>query len=1044
MRGAPAPEEPRRQPPLRRPGTRLVRPVPARRGLPVGLIAGVGALGVAAVVLVVWLLARGGGDGKKPPEDFPPPPGGKVTTPTPAGAPTFRAEWKELKIEGETPPGRSNMTTAMTYDSKRKISVLFGGHWVHMNDLWTLDLAATRWTCLQKNDPNGPEVKAGTRPGGTMERHFDYDEGNDLYWSQHWWAFDPNAGSWRKGPASIEGFSPAGGTWVDRPGWAYYPEGRGFLFWKPTGEKSKNNCAFLDLAGGKKTEALPDGDVPCRYVDGGLAYDRKNKVFVLFGGSDGKKCMDDTWTFGPVTKEWRQARPAVSPPARWYHKLVWHDKLGALVMARGAGEGKGNWLNDLWVYETAADRWTEVKPATAPPPGHSATCYDASQDAVVLFNDKGQTWTCKIERVAGTPPPPPTPAEVSPWQGAWKRMGGKLSYHNHCAAAFDTKRGLYGVVFADFQVWAYSLAADKWEQLSEPVKGDGETFPMGINDLALVYDPARDGLLAVGGRAAGTLLFAPESRKWSVLDKSGAQVPALACGGEQILRLSSGANTHLFFFHRLDRAKSGWEELKCRLPPARVYPGDAMVYDPPRKRFLLFSGSKELNDTWAYDPAKNAWTELKPLASPLARQLLSTCYDSENDLVVMHGGAYQNKLQDTWVFDAARNSWFEVTPAEKPSVGTGNIEYDPANKCCIAWNASGTGYGDPRAGEVWTLKISPAGPAKTPTPTPAGPAAFRAEWKELKLAGESPLRRNAITTNMTYDTKRRVSVLFGGAGEFPGFGYSSGNDLWTLDLAAGRWTCLQKNDPKGPEVAAGTRPMMTREHHFSYDEANDLYWIQHWWAFDPNTGRWRKAPASISGFAPASTTRPGWAYYPEGRSFLFWVASAEGGTCYYLDLVAGRCESLPAGTAPPRYVDGGLAYDRKQKVFVLFGGTPYQKPPLNDTWVFNPATREWRQVKPPVSPPARCYHKLVWHDKLGALVMAGGATDYDWKNGGCTFSSDLWVYETSADRWTEVKTATAPPPGAAATCYDASQDLLVLFNDKGQTWTCKIERVEQK
>jgi hypothetical protein len=58
--------------------------------------------------------------------------------------------------------------------------------------------------------------------------------------------------------------------------------------------------------------------------------------------------------------------------------------------------------------------------------------------------------------------------------------------------------------------------------------------------------------------------------------------------------------------------------------------------------------------------------------------------------------------------------------------------------------------------------------------------------------------------------------------------------------------------------------------------------------------------------------------------------------------------------------------------------------------------------------------------------------------------TNLWVYETAADRWTEVKPATAPPPGNSATCYDASQDLLVLFNDKGQTWTCKIERVEQK
>ena len=113
--------------------------------------------------------------------------------------------------------------------------------------------------------------------------------------------------------------------------------------------------------------------------------------------ADGRRFEQARTTFNPEAKEWRQAKPPVCPPARSNHKLVWHDKLGALVMA-GGNDGKA-WLTDLWVYETAADRWTEVKPATAPPPAAAATCYDASQDLLVLFNGKGQTWVCKIERV---------------------------------------------------------------------------------------------------------------------------------------------------------------------------------------------------------------------------------------------------------------------------------------------------------------------------------------------------------------------------------------------------------------------------------------------------------------------------------------------------------------------------------------------------------------------------------------------------------------------------------------------------------------------
>jgi len=134
-------------------------------------------------------------------------------------------------------------------------------------------------------------------------------------------------------------------------------------------------------------------------------------------------------------------------------------------------------------------------------------------------------------------------------------------------------------------------------------------------------------------------------------------------------------------------------------------------------------------------------------------------------------------------------------------------------------------------------------------------------------------------------------------------------------------------------------------------------------------------------------------------------------------------------------------------VFVFFGGTRYKEegtaPLFNDTWIFDPSAKEWRQGRPAVSPPARAYHRLTWCDKLGALLVAGGVTRVEFSNP-TEPSMDLWVYETAADRWTEVKTATAPPPGGAATCYDAAQDLVVLFNSKGQTWVCKIEREEAK
>ena len=42
-----------------------------------------------------------------------------------------------------------------------------------------------------------------------------------------------------------------------------------------------------------------------------------------------------------------------------------------------------------------------------------------------------------------------------------------------------------------------------------------------------------------------------------------------------------------------------------------------MAYDSSSHRVIMFGGSvadgsKYFNDTWAYDPAANTWTELKP------------------------------------------------------------------------------------------------------------------------------------------------------------------------------------------------------------------------------------------------------------------------------------------------------------------------------------------------------------------------------------------------------------------------------------------------
>ncbi|MFH1023086.1 MAG: hypothetical protein V1809_06830, partial [Planctomycetota bacterium] len=316
---------------------------------------------------------------------------GEAPPPPPSA---FRAEWKDLKPAGETPRWLAPPSTAMLYDSKRKRCVLFDGAAGDArgggkgpSEMWALDLAATRWTCLGKRQPGDTGDK---RAWPVIDfPHFRYGEAGDAYWildNEDFWICDPAAGTWKQ-----EGLPAGMPNWRSgnvRSGWAYDPDGRRFMR-----RYSGHSGSFFFYPEGRKVEKLPESPEGTEgYVDGGLAYDRKNKVFVLLPPKGG------TWTFDPAAKAWREMKPAVSPPARSMHNLLWHEKLGALVMAGGRGEGNGNWFNDLWIYETAADRWTELKPPTAFPTGGSATAYDASQDVVVLVNDKGQTWALKIER----------------------------------------------------------------------------------------------------------------------------------------------------------------------------------------------------------------------------------------------------------------------------------------------------------------------------------------------------------------------------------------------------------------------------------------------------------------------------------------------------------------------------------------------------------------------------------------------------------------------------------------------------------------------
>ncbi|MHA2255564.1 MAG: Kelch repeat-containing protein [Candidatus Heimdallarchaeaceae archaeon] len=101
----------------------------------------------------------------------------------------------------------------------------------------------------------------------------------------------------------------------------------------------------------------------------------------------------------------------------------------------------------------------------------------------------------------------------------------------------------------------------------------------------------------------------------------------------------------------------------------------AMAFDSESAKIIHFGG-KPLNDytsneTWVYDYTTNAWTKADPNEVPSGRSSHVMAYDSESDVVIMHGGgmwAEENPegelihCNDTWAYDFNTDTWTNMAP----------------------------------------------------------------------------------------------------------------------------------------------------------------------------------------------------------------------------------------------------------------------------------------------------------------------------------------------------------------------------------------------
>ena len=235
-----------------------------------------------------------------------------------------------------------------------------------------------------------------------------------------------------------------------------------------------------------------------------------------------------------------------------------------------------------------------------------------------------------------------------------------------------------------------------------------------------------------------------------------------------------------------DIAASAWSQIK---PPAAPTPraSAALAYDAESDRIILFSGFESgknyaLQDTWAFDMNAKTWTQMKSQGPPYHFGC-SLVYDSKADRMIMWGGWNMEKyvgLDDTWTYDYNTDTWTEMKPAVKPpGVNLQSMDYDSKADRVVMWGGGSNT-------SVWIYDLNAD------------------NWEERKpSAGPS----SRFLHKMTYDPKADQIVLYGGYTGDPNaamdYDKYTNSETWLYDYNTNTWKQQNPSVNPGPLAEFG-------------------------------------------------------------------------------------------------------------------------------------------------------------------------------------------------------------------------------------------------
>jgi hypothetical protein len=567
--------------------------------------------------------------------------------------------------------------------SKQVLMLANGGR-----EVWRYTPATAKWTLTNPNGPTGmlsatcaydtdrrevlvvsrgtflynpatdtfKPVAAGPNP---YNNALCYDPGNRryIYFGKGTWTYDPGANRWQDMAPKVQppergahalAFDTANGVAV--------------LFGGDWQGKTANDTWTYDLKTNSWTEMKPKTVPPWKDASffGQFVYDPAHNVSLAVWGHEWRGTCQ-TWAYrykrradeekhipsvapdlGPDAQAAAAAPPAVKPVAS--EKPV----NGPLPPLRGA-----------WTKLTADD------PPKAPTRRWlSGAVYDRINDRVLYFGAAFENYSAR-----------PAGVEVlDPAANAWESDAGpalpagrpplSLTFSR---LAFDTKKGVmvYPVLGGHpsvRQTWTYDAKTLAWTRCKPP------TQPDLTEHAAAAYHEAAGLTLLFGGRYgdAGPGTWALDSATHEWRDLKPAHSPGIRMwhamtydAARQVVVLFGGwgGADDLDDTWEFDPKTNDWTRVACAVSPSSRS-GHGMTYDARLGHVLLFGGNRgalrsdsrgerlfhgesywygqNLNDTWAYDGARQTWRPIAtPSAPPAGAVFGSLLYDPKRDRTVL-------------------------------------------------------------------------------------------------------------------------------------------------------------------------------------------------------------------------------------------------------------------------------------------------------------------------------------------------------------------------------------------------------------------------